>query len=218
MKKLVLYLTCFLSITIVLFSLSHAKLFQDQPVAYEEKKEEEDALILVNKWNPIPKDYEVELTELTNGQAVGKQIYPALKEMFQEAREDNIYPIVASGYRTAAKQQELMDEKIAEYESEGYSSQEAKTKAEEWVAIPGTSEHQLGLGIDINGDGVHSTGRQVYQWLEKNSYRFGFIRRYPPNKMKITGVINEPWHYRYVGKTVAAEIYKSGKCLEEYLH
>ena len=62
-----------------------------------------------------------------------------------------------------------------------------------------------------------STGEQVYKWLAENSYRFGFIKRYPEDKTEITGIINEPWHYRYVGKKAAAEIYRSGVCLEEYL-
>lgn len=183
----------------------------------EEIDEEEWCLILVNREHCIPDDYAVELVELSNGQCVDRRIYPALQEMFDTARKEGVYPVVASGYRTAEKQQSLMDEKIAAYLVEGYSLQEAKEKAEIWVAAVGTSEHQLGIGIDINADGVHSTGTQVYEWLAKNSYRFGFIKRYPEDKTEITGIINEPWHYRYVGKKAAAEIYRSGVCLEEYL-
>lgn len=181
------------------------------------KKENEWYLILVNRWNYIPDDYEVELTELDNGQSVDKRIYSPLQNMFNAAREDDVYLIVASGYRTAQKQQSLMDEKITEYKSEGYSEKEAKKKAEEWVAIPGTSEHQLGIGIDINADGIHSTGNEVYKWLHQNSYKYGFICRYPEDKTDITGIINEPWHYRYVGVDVAEEIYNQGECLEEYI-
>lgn len=184
-----------------------------------EKLEEEEAwcLILVNKEHGIPDDYAVELVELSNGQCVDRRIYPALQEMFDTARAEGVYPVVASGYRTAKKQQSIMDEKIAAYVAEGYSKQEAREKAEIWVAPVGTSEHQLGIGIDINADGVRSTGEQVYKWLAENSYRFGFIKRYPEDKTEITGIINEPWHYRYVGKKAAAEIYRSGVCLEEYL-
>lgn len=176
------------------------------------------SLLLVNKWNPIPDDYKVELTELGNGQLVDARIYPALQEMFDEARKDNIYPVVASGYRTTEKQQSLMEEKIAEYKANGFSAEEAKTKAEAWVAIPGTSEHQLGLGVDINADGIHSKGDEVYEWLGKNCYKYGFIRRYPADKTDITGIINEPWHYRYVGIKVATEIKNQNVCLEEYLN
>lgn len=174
-------------------------------------------LILANRWNYIPDDYTVELTTLENGQRIDTRIYPALQKMFDNARNDNVYPIVASGYRTTEKQQSLMDEKISDYENEGYSADKAKEKAEAWVAIPGTSEHQLGLSVDINADGVHSTGNEVYEWLDKNAYKYGFIHRYPSDKTEITGVINEPWHYRYVGIEAAQEIKEQGVCLEEYL-
>ncbi|GLC81224.1 M15 family metallopeptidase [Lacrimispora brassicae] len=175
-------------------------------------------LILVNKWNYIPDDYKMQLTKLANGESVDKRIYPALQEMFDAARKDHIYPIVASGYRTREKQQRLLDEKIKAYKAEGCSPKEAKTKAEAWVAIPGTSEHQLGIAVDINADGIRSTGGEVYKWLNENACKFGFIRRYPPDKTEITGVINEPWHYRYVGIKAAMEIQNQGVCLEEYLN
>ena len=185
--------------------------------AINDTSESSWCLILVNKWNYIPDNYEVELTTLQNGESVDKRIYPALQSMLDTARENGIYPIVASGYRTAKRQQQLMDEKTAEYKAQGYTADEAKAKAEAWVAIPGTSEHQLGLGVDINADGIRSTGDQVYEWLEQNCYKFGFIRRYPPDKTDITGVINEPWHYRYVGVTAATQIHEQGICLEEFL-
>lgn len=189
----------------------------ESPSPPNDTEESTWSLILVNKWNYIPDNYKVKLTELKNGEAVDERIYHALQKMFNDARKDHIYPVVASGYRTAEKQQELMDEKIAAYESEGYSSDEAKSKAEAWVAIPGTSEHQLGLSVDINADGIRSTGDDVYEWLHENSYKYGFIYRYPKNKTDITGVINEPWHYRYVGTEAAAKIHEQDICLEEYL-
>lgn len=180
--------------------------------------ENEWCLILVNKWNYIPDNYEVELTKLSGGESVDQRIYPKLQEMLDAARNDNIYPVVVSGYRTAEKQQRLMDEKIAEYEAEGCVAEEAITKADAWVAIPGTSEHQIGIGVDINADSIHSRGEDVYDWLEQNSYQFGFIRRYPAEKTEITGIINEPWHYRYVGVEAATEIHTQEICLEEYLN
>lgn len=103
------------------------------------------------------------------------------------------------------------------YENEGKSKSEAKKLAEQWVAIPGTSEHQLGIAVDINADTTKSSSDDVYKWLEENAHTYGFIKRYPSNKTDITGIINEPWHYRYVGKEVASEIYSQGICLEEYI-
>ena len=110
-----------------------------------------------------------------------------------------------------------MNEKIEAYENEGKSKSEAKKLAEQWVAIPGTSEHQLGIAVDINADTSKSSRDDVYKWLEENAHRYGFIKRYPSNKTDITGVINEPWHYRYVGKEAASAIYSQGICLEEYI-
>ena len=73
------------------------------------------------------------------------------------------------------------------------------------------------MAVDINADTKYSSRDSVYGWLEKNSWKYGFIRRYPPDKTEITGVINEPWHFRYVGKEAAQEIYSQGICLEEYI-
>ena len=175
-------------------------------------------LILVNRWNYIPEGYEADLIQLANGQHVDRRIYPALQEMLDAARMDGVYPVVSSGYRTAEQQQRLLDEKVSAYRSEGYSAESAKTKAKAWVAAPGTSEHQLGIAVDINADKDRSASYEVYDWLSGNARKFGFIYRYPSGKSEITGVFDEPWHYRYVGADAAADIYYQGLCLEEYLH
>ena len=174
-------------------------------------------LIRVNRDSYIPDDYQVELTELSNGKKVDSRIYPELQEMFNDARAQGYGLFVREGYRTQEEQQQLMDEKIEAYENEGKSKSEAKKLAEQWVAIPGTSEHQLGIAVDINADTTKSSSDDVYNWLAENAHTYGFIKRYPSNKTDITGVINEPWHYRYVGKEAASKIYSQGICLEEYI-
>ena len=174
-------------------------------------------LILVNRENYIPADYEVQLTELSNGKKVDSRIYPELQEMFNAARAQGYGLFVREGYRTQEEQQQLMNEKIEAYENEGKSKSEAKKLAEQWVAIPGTSEHQLGIAVDINADTTKSSSDDVYSWLAENAHKYGFIKRYPSDKTDITGVINEPWHYRYVGKEAALEIYSQGLWLEEYI-
>ena len=174
-------------------------------------------LILVNRNSYIPDDYKVELTELSNGEKVDSRIYPELQEMFNDARAQGYGLFVREGYRTQEEQQQLLDENIEAYENEGKSKSEAKKLAEQWVAIPGTSEHQLGIAVDINADTTKSSSDDVYSWLAENAHKYGFIKRYPSDKTDITGVINEPWHYRYVGKEAALEIYSQGMCLEEYI-
>ena len=89
--------------------------------------------------------------------------------------------------------------------------------AKEWAAVPGTSEHQLGIAVDINADKTQSTNDEVYVWLAENAYRYGFILRYPQGKEQITGTNYEPWHYRYVGVENAKIIYEQQICLEEYI-
>ena len=174
-------------------------------------------LILVNKHHTIPEDYPLELTELSNGEKVDTRIYPALHEMFDDARKQSVYMTVVAGHRTNDMQQDLLDQKIEEYKDMGYVSFLAKKKAKEWVAVPGTSEHQLGIAMDINPDPNIPSSRDVYGWLEEHSYEYGFIHRYPSDKTSITGIINEPWHYRYVGKEAAYEMYINDLCLEEYI-
>lgn len=174
-------------------------------------------LILVNSKNHIPSDYVDELVTLRNGQQVDSRIYPDLQDMFDTMRAEGIYPIVASGYRTEEKQRQLLDEKTEEYKEMGHSHWKARKEALQWVSIPGTSEHQLGIAVDINQEGTLSTAKQIYDWLANNAHRYGFIYRYPADKVAVTGISNEPWHYRYVGKEAAWEIYEKGICLEEYL-
>ena len=171
-------------------------------------------LILVNGWNPVPDNFEVNLVEVEGGERVDRQIYEPLMEMLYDAREANWeqIPHVVSGYRTVEKQQQLYDEKIAGYKRQGYSESEAEKMAQEWVAVPGYSEHQLGLAVDING-----ATYDVYLWLQENSYKYGFIFRYQGHKTEITKVAEEVWHYRYVGVEAATEIYEQGICLEEYV-
>lgn len=181
-------------------------------------KEKDDwRLILVNSDNPIPEDHEIELTWLSNGLYVDSRIYPDLQQMFNDARSDGIYPIVGEAYRTHEEQQNIMQNRINSYLFEGYSQYEAEELAKEWVAEPGKSEHELGIALDINADPAYSSDYEVYDWLAQNAYKYGFILRYPQGKEYITGIDYEPWHYRYVGKETAVEIYNLQITLEEYL-
>ena len=185
--------------------------------SYEE--EEKWSLILVNKSHPIPDDYVIpSLTQLSGGNSIDSRVYPHLQEMFDAMRAQGIYPSINSSYRTIEEQQELMDQKISEYESSGYQHEEAVRLAQEWVAIPGTSEHQLGLGLDISGDTAAGTEPgSVWYWLDLYAADYGFVKRYPEDKTGITGIINEPWHYRYVGRHAAQIMKEENLCLEEYL-
>lgn len=179
-------------------------------------------LCLVNASHPLTAEPDISLTELRNDQAIDSRAYPDLQEMMDAARDEGLDPLICSSYRTWKEQTLLYERKVSEYINAGYSRSSAETAAGEWVAVPGTSEHQLGLALDIvsasyqhlNED-QERTAEQ--RWLLENCWRYGFILRYPPSKSEITGIAYEPWHYRYVGRDAAREIFERGICLEEYL-
>lgn len=173
-------------------------------------------LILVNATHPLPENYTVTLKELRYGHRVDERIYPELQQMFDDARAAGIFPLINESYRTGARQQEIMDKYIAGYEAEGLSHEEAVKKARQIVALPGTSEHELGLALDIIAE-FDGDSTATWNWLKQNSWRYGFILRYPADKVEITGINYEPWHFRYVGCPAAQEITEQGLCLEEYL-
>ena len=164
---------------------------------------------LVNAWNPIPDDYTVDLVSY-NGSKVDKSCYDSLAAMLKDVRSVGYFEIT-SAYRSKATQQAVWNRRVNRYQAAGYSKNNALAKTALEVAVPGTSEHHLGLAVDI------SAGTAVDNWLAENSWRYGFIVRYPEGKTDITGIIYEPWHFRYVGNELAKELYDLGLCLEEYM-
>lgn len=179
-------------------------------------------LILINPWNRLPEGFSVELTQLRNGHAIDKRVYSDLQKMMDDMRAEGLAPLICSSYRTSAKQQTLYDNKVNEYLAKGYSLAKAQEEAGKWVAVPGTSEHQTGLAVDIVDTSYQILDERqeetaVQQWLMENSWKYGFILRYPSAKRDVTGIYYEPWHYRYVGKEAAKVIYEKGSCFEEYL-
>lgn len=173
-------------------------------------------LILVNSESKVPEDYETKLITLTNGERIDSEIYPDLQKMFDDMRAEGYYPEVRSGYRSEENQEDIFENKYASFREQGYSKKEARELTEKWVAEPGTSEHETGLAVDINPDRDKS-GDEVYRWLSENAHKYGFIKRYPEDKTDITGISNEPWHYRYVGEKAAKVMKEKNFCLEEYI-
>lgn len=179
-------------------------------------------LILVNPWHPLPEDYSLDLTQLSSGQSVDRRCAAALQEMMKDCRAAGLSPLICSSYRTQRTQQGLYDAQVDDFLDQGYSRKEAEEMAATIVALPGTSEHQLGLAADIvdsNYQILESSQENtpVQRWLMEHCWEYGFILRYPKEKTDLTGIIYEPWHYRYVGQEAAEEIMRAGICLEEYL-
>lgn len=180
-------------------------------------------LTLVNADNPVDDDYQITLTRLRNKQSIDSRCYPELQAMMDDCRAAGLSPIICSSYRTYEKQQELFEQQVQEFINQGYGKLDAQKKASGAVARPGTSEHELGLAVDIVDESnqrlnQYQENTAVQRWLMQNSWRYGFILRYPSDKTDITGIQYEPWHYRFVGKEAAKEIYENNWTLEEYLN
>lgn len=179
-------------------------------------------LLLVNPWNPLPREHSFTAKKLSNGLEVDARCYPDLQEMMDACRAAGLSPVICSAYRSYEKQEELFQRKTEKLMARGYSEEDAREEAAAEVALPGTSEHQLGLAVDIvdlDNQNLDETQEDtaVQKWLMEHSWEYGFILRYPSGKSGFTGIIYEPWHYRYVGRDAAAEIHEQGVCLEEYL-
>lgn len=186
------------------------------------QQEEDWKLVLVNKWNEMEEGYVPELTDVGEGHMVDSRIAESLKDMIRAAKKDGYYIYILSAYRDMEKQIDLYGAEVDKWIYEGYNKEAAEEKAGTIVAVPGTSEHHLGLAVDLVSsehialdEGAEKT--KGYQWLVKHCHEFGFILRYPNGATDITGIIYEPWHFRYVGEEAALEIMTEGITLEEYL-
>ena len=177
-------------------------------------------LFLVNRQWTVTESYEPE--DLRQAEVPGSvrrmrdEAAAALEEMFAACKEETGVTLISvSGYRSYASQSNIYSRKLRAVRKD-------EAKAQEYVAPPGASEHQLGLAMDIldvdnpNLD-VTQEWTEAQRWLMKHCTEYGFILRYPNGTTDITGIIYEPWHYRYVGKANAAAIAASGLVFEEYL-
>ena len=175
-----------------------------------------DELILVNKYNQLPKDYAPEdLTDISvqycyGDNEVSNEVYQKYISMYNAAKEEDLYLIITSAFRDYEFQDQLWN-------------QYAKSQGEEWAdsvaARAGHSEHQTGLTLDIvtyNSNMNDFENTDEFKWLQKHAHEYGFIMRYPKDKEDITGYDYESWHYRYVGVETATKIHELGITYDEY--
>ena len=179
-------------------------------------------LLLVNDSHPLNQDYTVNLSAVTGGQKVDSRIVEPLSEMLQAMRKAGLRPVVCSAYRSVERQSELFEEYIEEKLKAGWNYEDAFYKAKTRICIPGTSEHQTGLAVDIVGkthqslDDAQADTKEA-KWLAEHCAEYGFILRFPEDKTDVTGVDYESWHFRYVGTAPASYIMEHELTLEEYL-
>lgn len=179
--------------------------------------------VLVNKQNKLPESYTPGdlvtttvpfiSTATSEKRKMRKEAADALAEMFAAAKQQGVTLLGVSGYRSHATQTSLFNYYV---KVDGYE------KARTYSALPGTSEHETGLSIDVTGGNGKCAADDCFggtveaKWLAQHADEFGFIIRYPEGKEAVTGYKYEPWHIRYVGKEVATEIMDAGITLEEY--
>ena len=168
-------------------------------------------VLLVNPWNTVPEGYTVKLVWV-EGYQIAVQCRDDLVAMMNACRAAGIHCGMSSGYRTHEYQDSLWSGQVERYVAQGYSRSEAEAITSKSIAVPDTSEHQLGLAVDLTREG------DTYEWLAAHSWEYGFILRYPYGKTDLTGIYYEPWHFRYVGRELAEELYGLGLCLEEYMN
>ncbi len=178
-------------------------------------------LVLVNKQHPIPEDYSFNLGTITGTFQCDERVISELLTMMQAAKDDGVELLVCSPYRTDSRQEWLFDNKIKTYMEQGLSYMEAYKAGSQAVTVPGSSEHQIGLAIDIYcesytklDEGFAETAAGM--WLAEHSSEYGFVLRYPKGKEYITSIEYEPWHFRYVGKEAASIMAEEDLCLEEF--
>lgn len=186
---------------------------------------------VVNPWNFIPSDYEPDLVDLPkkygDSQRIDSSCYDALLRMIDDcnaAMNGTTSAYVVSAYRSMERQTNNFNNKVNRVMAANPSltREEAEKEAATVVAYPGTSEHQLGLAVDIIDTQLWALEQEqedlpAQKWLMENCWRYGFLLRYPKGTTDSTGIIYEPWHYRYLGVELATEIHNSGMTVEEYL-
>lgn len=178
-------------------------------------------IMLINKQHPIPESYEFTLATIKGSMKCDERIIPELQQMMQAAHNDGVTLVIRSPYRDYERQIYLFNRKVKAYMKTKMSYLEAYRTTAQAVTIPGASEHQVGLALDITSNSYTTltegfADTEAGEWLALHSYEYGFILRYPDGKEEITGITFEPWHFRYVGKTAAKYMYDNDLTLEEF--
>lgn len=185
-------------------------------------KEDTWSLVLINEEHPLDTGYTPDLEAVREGSFVDARIVEDAKKMLEDAEKEGLNMYIVSAHRDYEAQREVFNTTMTQWISQGSTPLEAYEETKKSVAVPGTSEHASGLAMDITSGQYGELDEKQAEtaeakWLAENCWKYGFILRYPLDKSDITGIVFEPWHYRYVGKDAAEEIMKKDITLEEYL-
>lgn len=180
-----------------------------------------DFLLLVNGDNPLADGYTFEHHTLNCGLDIDERCYQDFLNMSNDMNAQGMYYGVISAYRSRETQQQVINESVQNYIAQGMTEDDAYAKTYESIRQVGYSEHETGLALDLVPQGTSTLSTDLandtmMQWLAANSYKYGFILRYPSDKENITGISYEPWHFRYVGIDAATFMYNNNLTLEEF--
>lgn len=190
---------------------------------WTKRRQKTELLALVNPWNRVDyAGFTPRLVDIGDGRQVDERCAEALEQMLADCAAAGNDPLVCSAYRTRETQEILYQNKVQRLTAAGVDAGEADSIAAMEVARPGTSEHELGLAVDVVDAGHQALDQSqestaTQKWLLENCWQYGFILRYPKGSTDVTGVLYEPWHYRYVGPEAAGQIHQLDVTLEEYL-
>lgn len=173
-------------------------------------------LVLVNPTHKVPDNFNLQLVKDFDTD-MDKRIVQPYTDMYKAALLDHISLWISCAYRSPQVQSELYKREIANNLRDGMSSSKARLEAAIAVALPYYSEHNTGLAMDLNGVKPDFDKSKEFAWLQKNAAEYGFVLRYPKDKVNITKIMYEPWHYRYVGPEHAKKMNQLHMCLEEYV-
>ena len=176
-------------------------------------------LTLVSKKYPLGKNYSPTLAPVIDGSSItaDSRVAEAYKTMYADALKQNIVLTPYAGYCSYNRQKTNFDNKVNAFTLQGMTHDEAVANAEKRVEPAGCSENGAGLSVDILSASAGFASTNEYKWLIENAHNYGFVLRYPEDKVETTGMIYQPWHWRYVGVDAATEMKNSNLCLEEYL-
>jgi len=208
-KKWILLITLLLSLAVLLTSL----FFLAKIRGWRVRRNDQSLLTIVNAQTPAPADSGQTLAFIDDTHMIDERCVSDLERMLSDCRMAGNNPQILAAYRSESEQRELLNAKTEDLMAEGHDFEQARELAEESVELPGHSEHQLALAVDIEEGEDGATQR----WLSEHAWEYGFILRYPEGKEAITGKACSENHFRYVGPDAAKQIHELDITLEEYV-
>lgn len=211
-RKWILIVALVLSIAALLTSL----VFLARIKGWTGRRESTTLLYIVNAEQAAPEDGNQTLAFIDDEHMVDARCADELEALLRACRAAGFAPAVTAAYRSPSEQRELLNELADEYRTQGLDAESAKARAQTELPLPGHSEHQLGLAVDLtDAEGGDKGGME--RWLSEHAWEYGFILRYPSGKETVTGHAFDPRHYRYVGADAAKQIHELDVTLEEYV-